>query len=290
MSRLGVRLRQFGIYSLVGLASVGAYAATAASVLPLKVHRIITLTPALGELVALFPDAVPALVGVSEYTDFPESLKHIERVGGYQRLNYERIFSLKPDLLVAAEGGNAPIEVETLRRRHPDLLALTENSFADFLANVRTIGDRIGRSDQAGTLVDEAKAHLEKIRAAARGRPSLRVAIVVDESPLLLAGGPTYFTELLGWIGASNAFADLAVKYPRLAREEFARRNPEVVLLLGRPSDAAFRKQFADLDAVKRNRVYVLNDDALVRPGPRILVAAERLAARLYPASGSHAK
>jgi iron complex transport system substrate-binding protein len=249
-----------------------------------EVNRIIPLTPSLAELVCVFSEGPRKIVGVTEYTDFPALLNEKEKIGGYHHLNYERISVLKPDLLIGADGGNAPFEIEILKKQHPSLLILRENSFSDLLRNLEILGARLGARSQKEAQDLKLKWVQKKEEIVKRGqkRPLKTVLILVDENPLLVAGGPTYFTEILEWVGARNVFSDLAVKYPRISKEEALRRNPDVVITFGRELSPAFLKLFKNVTAVKQQQIYPLKDDAIVRPGPRMLEAAEILERSIY--------
>src|SRR5262245_55326962 len=65
--------------------------------------RIVTLAPNLTEIVFAL-GAGDRLVGVSEYSDFPEAARAIPRVGGLE-VDPEKVAALSPDLILAiAEG------------------------------------------------------------------------------------------------------------------------------------------------------------------------------------------
>ena len=44
------------------------------------------------------------VVGVTNYCNYPEAAKHVEKIGEISPLNYEKIISLKPDLVLAYGG------------------------------------------------------------------------------------------------------------------------------------------------------------------------------------------
>src|SRR5262245_66600169 len=65
--------------------------------------RVVTLAPNLTEIVFAL-GAGDRLVGVSEYSDFPEAARTIPRVGGLE-VDPEKVAALSPDLILAiAEG------------------------------------------------------------------------------------------------------------------------------------------------------------------------------------------
>ena len=64
-------------------------------------QRIVSLLPSLTETVCAL-GACPRLVGLDRYSNWPESLKALPRVGGGLDPNIESIVALKPDLVLAA--------------------------------------------------------------------------------------------------------------------------------------------------------------------------------------------
>ena len=93
-------------------------------------RRIVTLAPHLAETV-FAAGAGDKLVGTVEFSDFPETVKKLPKVGGYSRLDLEAIAALKPDLIIGWASGNAPAHIDKLR-------AL---SFPVYISQPNQIGD-----------------------------------------------------------------------------------------------------------------------------------------------------
>src|SRR5437868_2217075 len=75
-------------------------------------QRIVTVTPALGELVSDFlKGQLQRLVGVSEYTNYPVSLQKITSIGPYHQFNLEKVTALRPDLVFASTDGNSKDQI-----------------------------------------------------------------------------------------------------------------------------------------------------------------------------------
>src|SRR5205823_1131305 len=66
---------------------------------PLAAARVVTLSPSATEIVAVL-GAAGRLVGVDDYSDYPETVKALPKVGSYLSPNLETIVSLKPTLVV----------------------------------------------------------------------------------------------------------------------------------------------------------------------------------------------
>ena len=76
-------------------------------------ERIISLAPSLTELLYV-AGAGSKLVGVVEYSDYPEEALGLPLIGRFDRFDIERILELKPDLVVAWLTGNPRSTIEAL--------------------------------------------------------------------------------------------------------------------------------------------------------------------------------
>ena len=85
--------------------------------------RIVTLQAPAKRIVSLAPHATEMLfaahaggqiVGTVNYSNYPPAAKKIPMVGGYHQLDLEKIYALKPDLIIAWAGGNEQHEVQML--------------------------------------------------------------------------------------------------------------------------------------------------------------------------------
>ncbi|MGH8370891.1 MAG: ABC transporter substrate-binding protein, partial [Gammaproteobacteria bacterium] len=66
--------------------------------------RIVSLAPDLTELVYA-AGAGETLVGASAYSDYPAAAKQLPHIGDAFRVDTERLLALRPDLVLAWQGG-----------------------------------------------------------------------------------------------------------------------------------------------------------------------------------------
>jgi iron complex transport system substrate-binding protein len=89
--------------------------------------------------------------------------------------------------------------------------------------------------------------------------------------------------------GGQSIFDDVSEDWPQVSAEVIIERNPAVILGPDSHSDEltvdkiATRPGWADVAAVQDERIYLLNGDAVSRPGPRIVDMLEEVARDLYP-------
>ncbi|RYZ74073.1 MAG: hypothetical protein EOP09_00985, partial [Proteobacteria bacterium] len=87
---------------------------------------------------------------------------------------------------------------------------------------------------------------------------------------------------ILDWVGAKNCFMKLSGRYPQISEEALVALKPDWILAfdsMGETGDSVLSrfKKFTSLPAVKKNQVRSLKLDELLRPGPRLVLGAQRL-------------
>ena len=106
------------------------------------------------------------------------------------------------------------------------------------------------------------------------------------------AGRGTIFGEAVELAGGANALEDDTADYPRLSIEGVLDLDPDVIVDLvvdmkEKHLDAADIvsewRDAAHVAAVRNGRVYVLGQDYVVVPGPRIVLLVEQLARLFHP-------
>lgn len=262
----------------------------------LKAHpqRIITLMPSLAELVASIEgNETNRIVGVSDFTDFPESLKKVKKIGSYRKINFEEIVALKPDLILVTLDGNGKDPIQHLRELGLPVVVVATDSFTRIQESMRLVGSALGEPLKGDQLAKKFEQGLRQIQERAKKRaqnnPPQRVLLEISGSPLIVAGRYSFLHDALNAIGAQNIYSDLQASYPRPSIEDVVSRNPDVIVIFGwsiPEKEVQSMKQewnrFSTLKAVQTHRIHVLHNEALVRPTLRLLEGLELLEKTLY--------
>ena len=255
--------------------------------------RIVSLVPSLTEMLFAI-GAGPQVVGVSSYDTYPPEAKSRPRVGALLDPDVERIFSLRPDLVLTyasqtsfeAQLGRAGIRSFSYRHGGIDVV----------LGTLRRLGAVTGHEALANRKAEEIQAQLNAIRMKVRGRNRPRVMLVFARPPgslqqLFAAGGTGFLHDILDIAGAVNVFADAERESVQPSHETMITRAPDIIVEISgtreiSEADAArSRKTWAVLSipAVKSGRIYFLSGDYLVIPGPRVPRSAEAFARVIHP-------
>ena len=243
---------------------------------PAKAQRVVTLAPALSEIVLALGKG-DALVGVTRFDDDPRVAK-VPRIGGYNDPQPEAVLAVKPDLVLCEPAPANRGPVETLARLGLPVEAVPLATVPEIEQAIAAVAQLLG-VPSAGKDVDlrieQARA---QARAAAAGKPRVKALLVFGLDPLVVAGRKGFAGQLLDDAGGANAAADDAPFF-RMSAEAAVRAAPDVIVLCG--IEAV--KGRAPIPGLDRTRIATLRSTALLHPGPRIPEALDDLKAALTP-------
>ncbi len=259
-------------------------------------QRIVSLVPATTEM--LFEmGAGRRVVGVGSYDRFPPEVEKLPRLGGLIDPNIEQLIALRPDLVIVYE---TQVELRRqLERARIPLWGYSIKGLSDVTSTVRSLGERVGLGVQANASAERIDARLRAVQARVAGRPRPRTLLLFGRESGSLrginaSGGYGFLHDLLELAGGTDVLADVKQAAVAMSTEMVLARAPEVIIELhyGEPWPdvrlAAERRAWnvlPSLPAVRSNRITLLAGDELVVPGPRVTIAAERMAAILHPSA-----
>jgi len=243
-------------------------------------RRIISMAPSITEtLFALGLDE--RVVAVSNFCNFPEEAKKKPRIGGMLNPNWEVIISFSPDLVIAPESSNLEAGFEKYKIPY---LIVQVNTLEDILLALEKIGQATGRTEEAKEVVGDIKAEIKRISQLVSGFTRPQVFLVIAYQPLTAAGKGTYLDELIQLAGGKNILSEKEKGYPKVSMEEVVRRGPEIILSATFGGETLeFWQRYGSIPAVKSDRIYNLESDLVVHPGPRVAEALEILARFIHP-------
>jgi iron complex transport system substrate-binding protein len=250
---------------------------------PASPRRVVALAPNLTEIVFAL-GAGDSLVGVSEYSDFPEAARRLPRVGGLE-VDPERVAALHPDLVLAMAEGTARGAVSAIQAAGLPVTVVPSGSLDAVLAGIRLVGERLGRAEEAARLVRDLERRRAEVARRVAGRRRPRTLLLVWPDPPQAAGGGTFLNDVLREAGADNVVADRS-GWPVLSAEWIATAPVEVLVIpdSDQTRDAyarAFSSGALSRGPITRARAVRLDESALTRPGPRVFDMLEKLAESL---------
>jgi iron complex transport system substrate-binding protein len=275
--------------------SISAITILLASVLPLaaktaqdqlgrEIHvpddpkRIIALAPSITEIIFALGQQ-DRLKGTTQFSNYPAEAAKLPKVGSYVRLDLERIVALNPDLCIAVKDGNPKATIDRLQSLNIPVFAVNPRNLESLLQTIQKIGGILNASARARELVEDMRSRMQRVDdlvSKIDRRP--RVFIQIGISPIISAGSNTFIHELIDRAGGIN-----------VAAEKVLALAPEVLIITTMARSGAFEKakadwnRLADMPAVRKKRIYMVNSDVFDRPSPRLFDALEILTRLLHP-------
>jgi iron complex transport system substrate-binding protein len=207
---------------------------------------------------------------------------------------------ISPDLVVTqdlcqvcAPSGNEVSELLKLLPAKPKILWLTPKSVEQIFDNVRELGEATGRLQKAEALVADGHSRLDKIAAATRMASSrTRVFCMEWIDPVYCSGH--WVPEMVRIAGGIDELGREGTDSVRIRWDDVLKWDPDVLIVMpcgfslekavARATQLSSYSGWADLRAVQKNRVYVVDANSyFARPGPRIVEGTELLAHLLHP-------
>jgi len=235
-------------------------------------RRIVSLLPSLTESVCALGECA-RLVGVDRYSNFPESVRHLKRVGGGLDPEIESVVALKPDLVLIAKSSPA---IQRLKSLGLNVVALEPQSHEDVHSALLILDGLLGvkRAEQVWQHIEQDLA-----AAALAVPPSLRGASVyfeVGRGPWA-AGEASFIGQTLVRMGLRNIVGTALGPFPKINPEFVVQSNPKIIMTgESGVAELATRPGWRRLDALVSARVCSFTpeeSDAIVRAGPRMTEA-----------------
>ncbi len=234
-----------------------------------------------------------AIVGVSDFDNYPEEAMEVEKIGGME-FNVEKIISLQPDVVLAhaSNPGGADGLQQIEDAGIPVVVIENAMTFDEVYDTIDMIGQVTGTTEEAEQIIADMQAGFDEIaeKASAISEEDQKSVLVDVAGPpeIYVAGNNTFIQEMLDLINAENVMADQEGFVP-LTEEEVVSRNPDVALLtFGYYVENAVDQWmsyegFSQVTAVTEEAVFEVPSDEVTRSGPRLVEGTQALAEAIYP-------
>lgn len=245
-------------------------------------QRVISLAPHITEL--LFAAGGSShVVGVVEYSDFPEAAKKIAQVGSNRELDLERIMALKPDLIVVWRHGESERQIEMVRKLGIPMFHSEPQKLDDIPDDVARLGQLMGTEAAAGRTADQLRGQLADLRKRYASRPVVRSFYQVWDQPLYTLNGRHIITDALHLCSGENIFGKLPVTAPVVSVEAVLQENPEAIFATAEKNygGVSMWKAYPTLAAVRNGNLFTIDGNLLNRAGPRMIAGAAQLCEKL---------
>lgn len=253
--------------------------------------KIVSLAPSVSEMVCA-AGICDKLVAVDAYSNYPESLEELEKVGNFSgELDLETILSLEPDLILAAEI-SAPEQIKSLEDlgipvyqfKNPTDLDSMAEYFAEF-------GEVLDEEETMAAAAEDFAARLDAVRKTLKDVKPVRVFYEIDASDPAspwTTGAGTFIDNIITLAGGTNIAASQEGDWIQVSVEFLLESEPKAIFLADAnygvtAESVAEREGWGKIAAVASGAIYPLDSDIASRPGPRLADAAEIMAEYLHP-------
>jgi len=245
-------------------------------------ERIVSLAPGNTEIVAAL-GALDRLVGVTTYCDYPAEVADLPKMGDFIGPNLEAIAAADPDLVLVTTGVQAEV-ITQLENLGASVVAIDPQTIEGLYSSIGTIGDAIGEPAASAELVESMEIQIHDIAEQVEGGP-VRCFLEIAQDPLFTVGSGTLLNELIEYAGGENVVVEAG--YVAYSVEQLIQANPDVYLAtkgsMSVPADITGRPGYDAISAVTEGRVFLLDDNLVSRPGPRVVEGIRQIAEALHP-------
>jgi iron complex transport system substrate-binding protein len=251
--------------------------------------RIISLLPSLGEIVCEL-QACDRLVGVDRYSNWPELVQTLPKLGGIDDTQLEALVKLKPDLVLLARSARVTQRLESMGIK---VVALEPQNQEDMRRVIQLIAGALHlpqHPERAHHLWQKIQNKLDaaalRVPAKAKG---MRIYFEAG-SGYFAAGEASYIGETLKRLGLVNVVPSSMGAFPQVNPEFIVKANPQIIFMGERTAtDLKSRPGWQRIDAISQQKICAFTpeqSDIIVRSGPRISDAADLMVAclkRIFP-------
>ena len=197
-------------------------------------ERIITTSNVLTQVVvALGKEA--ELVGVDTTSRTTPSLKKLPDVGYRLALSTEGILSLKPTLILIAEGaGPQNVLDQVARSKVPQLMIDELNSVEDIVAMTEKISSALGVASRGEQLATSVEISAEQLQSVVAKRPNYRGYFIMQaggKGSVSISGRDTSADKMLTLLGVENLFGSDFNNYKSVSMEGQMEKRPDLVFI-----------------------------------------------------------
>jgi len=245
-----------------------------------KPERIVSIMPSLTEILFAL-DAGERVVGVTTYCDYPPEAQEKEVIGDLYNLNPEKILALEPDLVLVGKSETLQQTFDFLEQSAVPYFVVDPQTLDEIEESILTIAKLIDARAEGDALVAQLAADRAALEAKVASIPAEerpKVFVLLDTSALYTVGSGTFLSEMITTAGADNVVADFDNGYFQISEETLFEIDPEIIICTYPMRDEVLaREAWQDLAAVKNERVYDVDSNAVSRPGPRYVQGMELL-------------
>ena len=260
--------------------------------IPTKIEKIISTAPSNTEVLMAL-GLGDKLVAIDKYSTDIECINTELPQLDFLNPDAETIIGLEPDIVIAS-GHNKTGSVEDPFKAIseagiPVVYIPSSDSIDGIYKDIEFIADVVNERSKGKEIVDDMKAQVEEIKAIGDTITDKKsVYFEISPAPYLSSfGKSTFLNEMIEIIGAKNIFENEEGWISPTA-EAIIDANPDVIITNARymenpTEEIKSRDAWENINAIKNNEVYLVDQNASSRPSQNVIKALEQMAKAVYP-------
>ena len=260
--------------------------------IPTKIEKIISTAPSNTEVLMAL-GLGDKLVAIDKYSTDIEGINTELPQIDFLNPDAETIIGLEPDIVIAS-GHNKTGSVEDPFKAIseagiPVVYIPSSDSIDGIYKDIEFIADVVNERSKGKEIVDDMKAQVEEIKAIGdKITDKKSVYFEISPAPYLSSfGKSTFLNEMIEIIGAKNIFENEEGWISPTA-EAIIDANPDVIITnagyMENPTEEIkSRDAWENINAIKNNEVYLVDQNASSRPSQNVIKALEQMAKAVYP-------
>ncbi len=241
--------------------------------------RIVSLAPSNTEILYRL-GAEDQIVATTSLCNYPDKAREKPSIGGWTNPKISRIQELDPDLIIASDD----LQNDAVNKLEGDgfpVLQVKPHTLEEVYESFREIGEALGKEKKAEEIIRKMSEDISNIKI--KGSPRIYCEEWMD--PPMVSGNwiPGLIEELGG-----EYFIEECERSREFELEELKQFDPEHIFLnvCGAGENLSSetlleRNDWKDISAVRNRKVYVIDDNLLNRPGPRLVEGAKKIAEKI---------
>lgn len=260
--------------------------------IPTKIEKIISTAPSNTEVLMAL-GLGDKLVAIDKYSTDIEGINTELPQIDFLNPDAETIIGLEPDIVIAS-GHNKTGSVEDSFKAIseagiPVVYIPSSDSIDGIYKDIEFIADVVNERSKGKEIVDDMKAQVEEIKAIGDTITDKKsVYFEISPAPYLSSfGKSTFLNEMIEIIGAKNIFEN-EEGWVSPTAEAIIDANPDVIITnagyMENPTEEIkSRDAWENINAIKNNEVYLVDQNASSRPSQNVIKALEQMAKAVYP-------
>ena len=260
--------------------------------IPTKIEKIISTAPSNTEVLMAL-GLGDKLVAIDKYSTDIEGINTELPQIDFLNPDAETIIGLEPDIVIAS-GHNKTGSVEDPFKAIseagiPVVYIPSSDSIDGIYKDIEFIADVVNERSKGKEIVDDMKAQVEEIKAIGDTITDKKsVYFEISPAPYLSSfGKSTFLNEMIEIIVAKNIFEN-EEGWVSPTAEAIIDANPDVIITnagyMENPTEEIkSRDAWENINAIKNNEVYLVDQNASSRPSQNVIKALEQMAKAVYP-------